>query len=250
MTHAQSRTRTPESGVTLMELLIAITLLSLLSVGMLFALRVGLSSMQKSNDHLMSNRRVMGVERVFRQQLAGYMPVKADCVLPEGRMTTVVFFQGEEQTMRLTSSFSLQDATRGYPQILEYQVIPGENGVGVRLVVNELLYTGAASTGRLCLGVGPDPQGLPRGMFRPVLAGPQSFVLADKLASCRFFYKEEIPQPPPGTERWLPRWVKARPPAAIRVEMRPLDPNNGKLQIGAITAPMRVNRDILTRYNE
>lgn len=244
-----SRARHAQSGVTLMELLVAITLLSLLSVGMLFALRVGLNSMTKSNGRLMSNRRVIGVERVFRQQLAGYMPVKADCVVPQGGITSVVFFQGEEQTMRLVSSYSLQDATRGYPQILEYQVIPGENGAGVRLIVNEILYTGALSTGQLCAGVGPDVEGLPTGHFREVVAGPHSFVLADKLSSCRFFYKEELQQPP-GAERWVPRWAKARPPAAIRVEMRPLDPNDGKLQIGAVTAPMRVNRDVFTRYNE
>ena len=241
--------RRSESGVTLMELLVAITLLSLLSVGMLFALRVGLSSMTKSNDRLMSNRRVMGVERVFREQLAGFMPVKADCTLPQGGINTIAFFQGDPQTMRFASSYSLQDASRGYPQILEYQVIPGENGVGVRLVVNELLYTGALSTGQLCVGVRPDPQGLPTGMYREVMVGPQSFVLADKLASCRFLYKEEL-QEPPNTERWIPRWLKARPPAAIRVEMVPLDRNDGKLEIGAITAPIRVNRDILTRYNE
>lgn len=246
-----TRRRTSQSGVTLMELLIAITLLSLLSVGMLFALRVGINSMQKSNSRLMLNRRVMGVERVFQQQLAGYMPAKADCMLPAGGMTTVVFFQGEERTLRLVSSYSLQDAHRGYPEILEYQVIPGENGIGLRLVVNELLYTGQTSTGQLCGGVVPDLTGFPMGRFREVAVGPQSFVLADKLAVCRFFYKEELPIPPPlGSDRWVGRWMKARPPAAIRVEMIPLDRTDGKLQVSSITAPMRVNRDIFGKYTE
>ncbi len=239
-----------EAGVTLMELLVAVTLLSLLSVGMLFALRVGLNSMQKSNEHLMNNRRVMGVERVFREELAGYMPVKADCSMPQGGITTVVFFQGEEQTLRLVSSYSLQDASRGYPQILEYQVIPGENGAGVRLVVNESLFTGPLSTGRLCVGVGPDPVGFPVGLYRPVAIGPGSFVLADRLASCHFLYKDEIVGPEGTIERWIPRWLKARPPAAIRVEMTPLDPRDGKLHVESITATPRVNRDIFTRYTE
>src|SRR4051794_15024198 len=41
-----------ESGVTLIELLVAITLLSLLSVGMLFAMRVGLNAMGKTNERV------------------------------------------------------------------------------------------------------------------------------------------------------------------------------------------------------
>ncbi len=44
-----------------MELLIAMTLLSTLSVGMLLSLRVGLSAMNKADAKLMSNRRVASV---------------------------------------------------------------------------------------------------------------------------------------------------------------------------------------------
>jgi type II secretory pathway component PulJ len=54
-----------EAGITLMELLVAMALLSLLSVSMLFAIRIGLSAMEKSQDRLQTNRRVMGVEKVF-----------------------------------------------------------------------------------------------------------------------------------------------------------------------------------------
>ena len=241
--------RRREAGVTLMELLVAFSLLSLLSVGMLFALRIGLNSMQKTTNHLMRNRRVMGAERVLEQQLGNFLPAKADCrPIGQGPMTTVVFFQGEEQTMRFVSSYSLQEANRGYPRILEYQVIPGESGIGVRLVVNELLYTGQVSTGQLCVNAVPDPQGLPTGQYRPVEVTPNSFVLADKLAYCRIFYKEE-PQPPV-PERWLTRWVRARPPAAIRIDMAPLDPDGSVLHMGSLTAKIRVNRDLFTRYTD
>jgi hypothetical protein len=56
------------------------TLLSLLSVGVLFGLRIGLNAMERTNDRLMTNRRVLGVERVLTQQIAGFIPVMADCV--------------------------------------------------------------------------------------------------------------------------------------------------------------------------
>jgi len=48
------------AGVTLIEVLVAITLLSLLSVAMLFALRIGLMAYSKTNAKLMDDRRVAG----------------------------------------------------------------------------------------------------------------------------------------------------------------------------------------------
>jgi general secretion pathway protein J len=233
-----------------MELLIAVSLLSLLSVGMLFAIRIGLNAMSRTNDRLMSNRRVMGIERIFGEQIAGLMPVKADCKPgPNAPLSTLVFFSGESDNVRFVSSYSLQEGSRGTPNILEFQVIPGEEGRGVRLIVNETRYTGRASTLGICIAGLPDPTtgGLvPR--FRPVEIGPQSFVLADKLAYCRFLYKEELQ--PPQYERWTPRWLRQRIPAAIRVEMAPLDPLSGRLPIGNVTAQIHVNRDVFYQYQD
>src|SRR5262249_10571755 len=155
----------PQAGVTLLEVLVAVTLLSLLSAGMFVALRIGLNSFTRVDTHLMENRRVAGAQRIVEQELEGLMPVVTPCGETPLRLG---FFQGEPQTMRLVSTFSLQEAWRGRPQILEIFVIPGENGRGVRLVVNEIPYTGALTAGRLCQGVMPDPQtGLAMPHFAP-----------------------------------------------------------------------------------
>ncbi len=240
-----------EAGITLMELLVAMALLSLLSVSMLFAIRIGLSAMEKSQDKLQTNRRVMGVEKVFSAQLAGFMPAKADCQSPSGPLTPLPFFQGEPTTLRFVSSYSLQEAGRGYPRILEFQVVTGEQGLGVRLIVNEILYTGPKSTGALCAGTRSDPLAdgvLP--LFGPVAIGNFSFVLADKLAYCRFNYKEEKANQTELTEKWSTSWHKQRPPAAIHVEMGPLIPDPAKLQLLDFTAPIRVNRDSMMKYGD
>ncbi len=234
--------RRKRAGVTLMELLVAITLLSLLSVGILFAFRIGLTAMSRTNNRLLSNRRVLGVERILERQIAGFIPTKADCrMTPESPPQRVPFFQGEPQTMRFVSSFSLEEASRGYPRVLEYQVIPGENGEGVRLIVNEHLYSGPLSTGRFCLGVRPDPQlATDVIMFRPVAVAPSSFVLADKLAYCRFAYREEPDPPVPAV--WRPRWFRDATPIAVRIDMAPLVRDPAKLQVPPIVAPFRADR--------
>ena len=54
-----------KAGVTLLELLIAVSLVGLLSVGILMALRVGINAMEKTNGRLMSNRRNTGAQRVI-----------------------------------------------------------------------------------------------------------------------------------------------------------------------------------------
>src|SRR5207253_1377191 len=99
----------------------AITLLSLLSVGMMVAMQIGLASFAKVDKRLMDNRRVSGAHRLLEQELEGLLPVISPC----GRdLQKISFFQGEGQTMRLVSTFSLQQAWRGQPQILELFVIP------------------------------------------------------------------------------------------------------------------------------
>jgi hypothetical protein len=96
--------------------------------------------------------------------------------------------------MRFVSTYSLNEASRGYPRILEFTVIPGDKGEGVRLVVNEFVYTGPLSAGMSCAGVQPGPVG-PQIIFKPVQISNASFVLADRLASCQFAFKmhRELP---------------------------------------------------------
>lgn len=217
------------------------SLLSLLSVGMLFAMRVGLGALGKADAKLIQNRRVAGTQRILEQQIAGFMPVVAVYVpgaqAPPGKMP---FFQGEPQSMRFVSTYSLQEASRGMPQILEFQVITGEGGRGVRLVVNETLYTGPASAGYFCLGLVMDPAlGVQTPRFKPIAIGSRSFVLADRLSLCRFSYLEL--KPPPELDQWRAVWILPRFPLGIRIELASLDNEPGRLRPVTITAPLRVD---------
>lgn len=239
-----------QRGVTLIEVLIAVSLLSLLSVGMLMAMRVGLNALGKTNERLIDNRRVMGVERILEQQIAGFMPVMAMCLPgPGAPRVRLPFFQGEARAMRFVSMYSLGGAWRGVPQILEYLVIPRDDNRGVRLVVNEIPYTGALGAGLLCLGVAPEifP---PEVRYQPIEAGPHSFVLADRLAACRFLYLEPPPfgAPPDAIPQWRARWLRPAFPLGVRVEMEPLDPDPARLRPVTVTAPIRSQRTMETIY--
>jgi general secretion pathway protein J len=236
-----------QAGVTLIEVLIAVTLLSLLSVGMLMAMRVGMNAWGKANNRLMDNRRAAGAHRVLESQIAGLMPVTMLCqTAPGAPAFKGIFFQGEPQSMRFVSAYSLQEAWRGLPRILEFQVIPREGG-GYRLIVNELPYTGPESAGAACLGLFPDAGGLARPRFREIEPGSHSFVLADRLAYCRFSYLE--PGRPPIGDQWRVDWITPRWPRAVRIEMAGLDAREtADLRPVTFAAPIRINRNPGMQY--
>ena len=246
-----------QAGTTLIEVLIAVTLLSMLSVAMAFALRIGINAYQKTGAKLMENRRVTGAQRILEEELEGIVPSVAPCgpstppnAKPDGNWFG--FFQAGPSVMRLVSTFSLQQAWRGNPQVLELFVIPRDDGPGVRLVVNELPYYGPLAAGRLCTTLAADPtSGVKLPQFLPVQAGPQSFVLADNLAYCRFTYLWQPPKPDPlHPVIWSPTAINTGWPLAVRVEMGPLEANPATLQPLTVTAALHLHLSPTIPYGD
>ena len=64
-----------QKGVTLLELLIAVSLVAMLSTGMMVAMRSSVLAYQKTSQRLESNRRVVGVEHILASQLGAAMAV-------------------------------------------------------------------------------------------------------------------------------------------------------------------------------
>jgi prepilin-type N-terminal cleavage/methylation domain-containing protein len=219
--------RRSEVGFTLIELMISITLVAALATGMLMAMRTSLLSFEKINGRLQFNRRVMGMERILTRQIGGVMPVMSDC--GTGR---VPFFLGTSESLRLVSSYSMSEGARGYPQFDEFRVVKGEQGL--RLVVTEHPYTGPSSTAPFCGGVE---------------ITPASLIVADRLASCSFSYRETIPDAPP-SEKWLPGWDRPDLPGAVRIEMTPLDVNQAVLPVMNVTVPIRITRQVRYPYGD
>jgi hypothetical protein len=238
------RTLEPEAGLTLIEILIAVSLLSLLSVGMLMAMRIGFNTMEKTDAHLEQNRRVSNSSKIVENEIAGFTSTLADWHPAPEMHQTVPFAQWEAQSMRFVTTYSLQDAWRGRAQIAAFQVIPGDHGAGVRLIVNETPYTGPAQVGQSIVSI--DANVL---RFAPILPGPQSFVLADRLAFCRFSYLEQRYQAP--FRVWRPDWIQPQQlPLGVRIEMAPLDTTPAELHVSTITVPLTVNSQPGVYYSD
>jgi prepilin-type N-terminal cleavage/methylation domain-containing protein len=235
------------AGVTLIEILIAVSLLSLLTLGILFAMHLGFSTMDRTDARLVSNRRVVNARKILESEIDGFIFTMATFGPAPESQRTVIFFQAEPQSMRFVSSYSLQDAWRGRAQVAALQVVPGENNEGVRLIVNETPWTGPAQTGQTIVGIEPDATGRAVTQYTPILPGPQSFVLADKLRYCRFSYLEKLPVAP--FEVWQSAWTAtSHLPFGIRVEMAPLDTGSADLHVTTATVPLNVNLAPGVRY--
>jgi hypothetical protein len=213
--------------------MISITLVAALATGMMMAMRTSLLSMEKINSRLQFNRRVMGMEHILTRQIGGVMPVTSDC--GDAR---VPIFNGTPTALRLVTSYSMAEGARGYPQFDEFQVVQNE-GV-LRLIVTEHRYTGPSSTSPFCGG------GL---IAAPAGVAPLAYVVADRLASCTFTYREQIPDQPPSSN-WLGSWDRQDLPAAVKIEMTPLDSSAALLPVMNVTVPIHINRQVRNSYED
>ena len=217
-----------ERGVTLLELMIAITLVAGLSTGMLMAMRTSLLTYEKTAKRLESNRRFVKSREMISAQISAVMPVQGMCSGDAGQAVGIPsFLSGSQDALRLVSSYSIAEGSRGYPQIVEYRVIPETRG-SVRLVAIERPYTGPQSTTPYCGGAS---------------APGESYVLSEHLADCRFSYHEPYDQNRFVETPWLPFWDKPLLPAAVRIEMQPAVRDTGGLSVLGVTVPIQVNRD-------
>jgi len=228
-----------QAGITLLEVLIAVTLLSVLSAGMMMAMRLGISALSRTNSRLMDNRKVAGAQRIVEQQLQGIIPIIAPCGNGDAKIT---LFSGQPTGITMVTAFSLQGAWRGRPQIIQIFTMPDEEGSGTRLVVNETPYTGAQNAGKYCTGT----DGAVAHFATPT-PGPSTYVLADHLATVQFQYLH-LPKKIEDPGIWTPDWQEAGWPLGVRILITPVQVTPGRLQPISITAPLYIYRDPAEKY--
>ena len=224
-------------GLTLMEVLVAISLLSLLSVGILTALRMGVNAWEKTNSRLMLDRRIATANTILHAELEGIFPALGEVERPPVRGTfTGLLFQGESQSLRFVTTYSLEGGPRGGLRLTEIQVVQAERGK--RVLLNELFYDGPRAAGRVVTGLGEVPETRQlRFVFAPIQARPSSFVIADELENGAFSYLlQDNPAAPP---RWLPAWPRADElPVAVSIALVPRPDATGLLPV-TVTVPIR-----------
>lgn len=214
--------RRRERGMTLIEVLIAVSLAGLLAAGLAGSLGQGIRTMESSDRRIAAARRNAGVQRLMEQQVAGFLPIMAKCGIAAGRPGDYPFFDGRPNVARFVTSYSLLGAARGGPRIVEWFFAPAEDGKGIRLLLNEMPYAGPHVAGAMCMPPARDPfSGLELLGFPPPMPRQGTFVIADRLESGALSYLETAREGRP--PRWVSLWTRREEwPAAIRLESRTL----------------------------
>jgi hypothetical protein len=224
--------------MTLIEILVAITLMGLLAVAMVTALTVGSGAWRDARSHLTLDRRIATANEILYAELEGIVPVAVQSD-PAGEIAIprAAFFQGEPEAMRFVSGYSLTEGRRGGLRVVELQV--GDASRGRRVLLNELPYGGPAALSSLIGGVERDAMtGGLRLVFAPIQARATSLIIADELESCRFSYLR-LPRGRVDPALWVPHWDDlSHLPGAIRVEMTGRG-GQARLLPVSITAPVR-----------
>lgn len=231
-----------QAGFTLIEVMLAISLVAAIATGMLLAMRNGLMTLDRIGTRLDENRRALALDRLLRGQLDGSFLASATCGRGGGGGATGGngggtgggagganlrgSFQGTGSRMLLVSSYSMATGSRGYPVIVEYQFLPNADGT-IRLVALEAPYFGPAALRPFCGGS----------------AGRASsaLVLADRLSFGRFLYQDRNLRTDQGS-RWIPNWTRPYLPVAVRVEMAAADPLATRIPQGPVTVPLHTTQ--------
>lgn len=224
--------------MTLVETLVAFTLLGMFSLGLVTALQTGVGAWQESREAVALDRRIANANNLLHAELAGVVPVVAKPPPDRPDVPRFPFFHGGPEEMRFVSSYSLEAGVRSGLRVVELSVIAGREGL--RLILNELPYRGPRSLGGFVLQATPDPTSFSgrRLGFAPVRARADSLIAADRLLFCRFSYLR-YPREREAPGEWIPVWDDLRRvPVAVRVELAPATVEAG-LQPVTISAQIR-----------
>lgn len=196
---AKIRHSSLEGGFTLMELLVSMTIISLLSTTILFGWRIAAGAWGRANELVEEQRRVSAIHQVLEMQIAEMLPVSP--WLGQGNLS--VFFQGEPQTARFLSRYSLLTRSRSGLYRIEYQIADAGDG-SHQLLVNEIPVGNVVDSGSLLSGREQDTDGM-KLQFVPFERTPQTRVLLDNLEEAHFEYYR--PASPSGGGGWVPEWA-------------------------------------------
>jgi len=233
---AATRRLPRNAGMTLIEILVAVSLLGLLSVGIVTSLEVGANSWQRARTSLTLDRRIATANSILHSGISGIAPLLAQ-VPPDRRMEvqSLTFFQGEPQSMRFVSSYSVTEGRRGGLQIVELQIVNSDRGR--RVLLNQMPYRGPLSIGTLVAGFVRD-EAFPFGrvIFQPIQPRATSLIILDELQECRFAYLK-----PPGhylgPSVWVDYWDELRRlPLAVAIRLTPQGGNERLLPVSIVAA--------------
>ena len=217
---------TGSRGFTLLELLVSMTIVSLLATTVLFGWRIAAGAWGKADRFIEDQRRAAATQTLLEQQMAGMAPYAP--WLSKGMPD--VFFQGDGKTARFLSRYSLENRARSGLYRIEYQILRSSDGTE-QLAMNEIAQSNPDDAGALLTGTEKTADGGTFLHFAPVGQSRTTRVLLDGLKDVSFeYYRPAGPSNPAGwVSTWTSRGGELPRAMAIRIASGSADAPSGQL---------------------
>jgi prepilin-type N-terminal cleavage/methylation domain-containing protein len=199
-----------QAGFTLLEMLVAVTLVAIMAISLWAVFRISIRSWSLGTGFMDANQRHRSILNLVRKQLASaYGLLAVNYALPAGPGALV--FSGTEDSLQFISLNSLQFQESPGLTLVSYEVDQGPDG-NYALVEKEARY----------LGRMPE-EGTP-------FAASKAIPIFENLSSCLFEYFD------PGNAETAAQWVRewdgqklGRLPVAVSFTMLARDPKGNPL---------------------
>ena len=224
MTIKKSRPIQSEKGFTLMEMLVAVTMVAMIALGLWSVFRTSLRAWSRGTEYIDASQRHRNILDMVRKQLASAYPLTAP---PDSNSPNPVspilynpIFQGTETRLHFISLNSLRFHDSPGLTLVNYEVTQGPEGAAI-LVQREERF----------LGQIPDYES------ETDLAGMTP--LFGNLTQCYFEYLSEDEE-----ERWVREWdaqERGQLPEAVAINMAAVDVN-GNTRSHIIIVPIHAKQ--------
>jgi prepilin-type N-terminal cleavage/methylation domain-containing protein len=200
-----------EKGFTLVETIVAVTIVAMMSVGIWSIFRTGIRSWARGTEYIDESQRYRNILDLVRKQMASAYPMMAPTD-PDSPGPSYPIFQGTETRLNFISLNSLNFQESPGLTLVNYEVVPNAEG-DYSLVESEARYIGEL----------PDAEE----NAVPVNTIP----LFKNLTECHFEYRKSDDDPDnPG--EWVTEWDGqeiGKLPVAISMNMLATDTNGSTL---------------------
>ena len=209
------RRASSQAGFTLMEMLIAVTLVALMAVGLWSVFRTSIQSWSQGTEFINANQRHRSILDLARKQIASAYPLVTpppsrndiqDAISPH------MIFSGSENSLLFISLNSLHFHESPGLTLVSYEVAQ-DSGGEYSLVEREVRYTGQRSE------------------HEALACQSRVILIFENLSSCKFEYfdsRDRDDPSPPWKEAWDGQ-AMGRLPMAISMTMISRDPQGNSL---------------------
>jgi prepilin-type N-terminal cleavage/methylation domain-containing protein len=206
--------RQPERGFTLLEVIVAVTIVAIMAVGMWAVMSISLRSWSKGTEFIDTNQRHRSILDLTRKQIASaYNLLVPPLDTTSGSATstsgsaTYPFFNGAETSFQFISLNSLQFQESPGLTLVTYEVAQGSQG-GISLLEKEARYLGQLTdTGS------------------STIATDRTTPILENLISCSFEYFD--PGDNENPSGWVTEWdaqESGKLPSAVSMKFASRDP--------------------------